>query len=70
MSDPLQRPVRVVATLGLAVSGPLTLLSGIFAFVTIPSGVNSTLVTIFVIGVGLTTMFALLYVNDHIRHTR
>ncbi len=64
------RPVRTVATLGLAVSGPLTLLTAIFVFVSIPSGINATLVTMLVVGIGVTALFALLYMNDHIRHSR
>jgi hypothetical protein len=65
--EPRRSGVVTAATLGLAVSGPVTLLSGIITFVTIPSGIAPAVATIFVLSLGVTVLSVALYLAHDIR---
>lgn len=52
---------RSLATVVLAVSAPVALLSGILTFVTIPVGVPSAALAIFMFALGVTLLAALAY---------
>ncbi len=59
--------LRTTSTLGLAVFGPATLLSGLITFVTIPTGVPAFLAGLFVVCLLLTVLFAAAYLIDDLR---
>lgn len=59
--------MRTVATLGLAVSGPVTLLSGLVTFATIPRGVPPAIASIFVVALAATVLSLALYLTDDLR---
>jgi hypothetical protein len=59
--------MRTLATLGLAVSGPVTLLSGLVTFATIPRGVPPAIAAIFVVALAATVLSLALYVTDDLR---
>ncbi len=67
MSEREGSGLRTLATLGLAVSGPTTLLAGLITFATIPSGIPPAVAAIFVIALSATILFAALYLADHMR---
>lgn len=54
--------MRILATLGLAVSGPVTLLSGLVTLATIPRGVPPVVALIFGSSAIATVVFMLAYV--------
>lgn len=64
MSDDTPSSVRTFATLGLAVCGPATLLSGLITLATVPTGVPPAIVVIFLVSAGATALFVLLYMAD------
>ncbi|HSF85057.1 MAG TPA: hypothetical protein VLG28_05250 [Acidimicrobiia bacterium] len=53
-----------LATFGLAIGGPVALLSGFITFVTIPSGIPSAVVTIFVISMAISALSALVFLAE------
>jgi hypothetical protein len=59
--------LRTAATLGLAVFGPLTLLSGLLTFVTIPTGVPAFLAGVFVFALAGTVLCLVVYLVDDAR---
>ena len=59
--------LRTAATLGLAVAGPVSLLSGLVTFATIPRGVPPAIAVIFVLALATTALSAALYMTDDIR---
>lgn len=67
MSSPERSALRTAATLGLAVFGPLTLLSGLLTFVTIPTGVPAFLAGVFVVALSGTALCGAVYLVDDAR---
>lgn len=59
--------MRTLATLGLAVSGPVTLFSGLVTFATIPRGVPPAIAGIFLVALSATVVSVALYLTDDIR---
>jgi hypothetical protein len=56
-----------LATLGLAVFGPIALFSGLFTFASIPRGVPPAVATIFVISFSAAVLSAALYITQGLR---
>lgn len=67
MTTPERSGLRTAATLGLAVFGPLTLLSGLLTFVTIPTGVPAFLAGVFVFALAGTALCLVVYLVDDAR---
>ena len=67
MTDEPASTVRTVTTLGLAVSGPATLLSGLVTLATIPRGIPAAVVVIFAFSAAATVLFVVLYLADDVR---
>ena len=63
------RTVRDLATLGLAVGGPVTLFSGIAVGVTLIAGPPVFLVLVFVGGIALSAVSLLVLAADNARQT-
>ncbi len=63
------RTVRDLATLGLAVGGPVTLFSGIAVGVTLIAGPPVFLVLVFVGGIALSAVSLLVLAADNARRT-
>ncbi len=70
MSDDTRSSVRTFATLGLAVCGPATLLSGLITMATVPTGIPPAVAVIFLVSAGATVLFVLLYLADDARRRR
>ncbi len=68
MSEPGPSLVVTLATLGLAVGGPVALLSGLITFVTIPSGIAPALLIIFLFATALTTLSALVFLAQRAKN--
>jgi hypothetical protein len=65
----VRRPlgIRTLATLGLALFGPVSLFSGLVTLATIPRGVPPAIAGIFVVALSATAVSAALYLIDDIR---
>lgn len=63
-----QRIVRTVATLTMAISAPIVLLSAILTMVTVPNGVPRFLVVVLVVSLASLALATLVYLSDDIRH--
>lgn len=58
-------PFRItVATFGLAIGGPVTLLSGLVTFASIPRGIPPAVAVIFIVGAAVTGLSALVYLAE------
>ena len=68
MSDEPTSLATTLATFGLAIGGPVSLLSGFITFVTIPSGIPAAVATIFVLAIALTALSALVYLAERAKH--
>lgn len=62
------RWVRTLATLTMALSAPVALLSGILTMVSVPNGVPRFLVVVLVVSLATLALATLLYLSDDIRH--
>ena len=69
MTDRRSERVRDLATLGLAVGGPLSLFSGIAVGVTIIAGPPVFFVLLLVFGLGLSAVSLLVLAGDSARRT-
>jgi hypothetical protein len=67
VSNDRDSAVRALATLGLAVSGPVALLSGLVTLATIPRGVPAVIALIFAVSAAATVVFMLVYVAGDAR---
>ncbi len=56
-----------LATIGLAVGGPATLLSGLITFVTVPTGVPGPLIAVFVLALSMTVLSAAIYLIERMK---
>ncbi len=68
MTHDQDRFVRTLATLTMAVSAPIALLSGILTMVSVPNGVPRFLVVVLVISLATLALATLVYLSDDIRH--
>lgn len=62
------RWVRTIATLAMAISAPVALLSAILTMVSVPNGVPRFLVVVLVVSLATLALATLLYLSDDIRH--
>ncbi len=67
MTPPERSLGTTVATLGLAVSGPITLFSGLITFATIPRGIPGAVAAIFVVSLAATVLSLALYLVGRLR---
>jgi hypothetical protein len=59
--------MRSLATIGIAIAGPLTLLSGIFVFGTLWRGTPRLLLTVFLVALAATALSVVAYVAADIQ---
>ncbi len=68
MSGREDRFVRTLATLAMAISAPIALLSAILTMVSVPNGVPRFLVVVLVTSLAALALATLVYLSDDIRH--